>query len=52
MMPEMGKYAATVLGAYGAAGVLLAGLVTLTWWRGARMRRALEEQERRMERNG
>ena len=37
MMPDLGKYAGTVLGAYGAALVLLAALVVLTLWQGARV---------------
>ena len=49
MMPELGKYAATVLGAYGAALALLVGLVALTLWQGARMRRALAAVEARQE---
>ena len=52
MMPELGKYAGTVLGAYGAALVLLVALVTLTIWQGRRVRRALEEVEARAERHG
>lgn len=46
-MPDLGKYAATVLGAYGAALALLAALVVLTLWQAARMKRALDEVERR-----
>jgi heme exporter protein D len=47
MMPDLGKYAGTVLAAYGAALVLLVALVALTLWQGARMKRALDEVERR-----
>ena len=47
MMPDLGKYAGTVLGAYGAALVLLVALVGLTLWQGAKMKRALDEVERR-----
>ncbi len=47
MMPDLGKYAGTVLGAYGAALALLVALVALTLWQGARMKRALDEVERR-----
>ena len=47
MMPDLGKYAGTVLGAYAAALLLLAALVCLTLWQGARMKRALEDVERR-----
>ena len=34
-MPELGKYAGTVLGAYGASMALLVALVVLTVWQGA-----------------
>ncbi|MFN0115938.1 MAG: heme exporter protein CcmD [Paracoccaceae bacterium] len=47
-MPELGKYAATVLAAYGATILLLAVLVAVTWAQGARMRRMLKAQEDRM----
>jgi heme exporter protein D len=50
MMPDLGRYAATVLGAYGAALVLLVGLVVLSLWQGARTRRALEAVEARAKR--
>lgn len=46
MMPDLGKYAGEVLGAYGVALLLLAGLVALTWARAGRVRRALERAER------
>ncbi len=49
-MPDLGRYAATVLGAYGAALVLLVGLVVLSLWQGARTRRALEAVEARAKR--
>ena len=44
-MPDLGKYVGTVLAAYGAALALLVGLVLLTLWQGARMKRALEAVE-------
>ncbi|MGV8986291.1 MAG: heme exporter protein CcmD [Cypionkella sp.] len=47
MMPDLGKYADTVLSAYAASIVLLVALVALTLWQGARMKRALEDVERR-----
>ena len=50
MMPDLGKYAGTVLGAYGAALVLLVGLVLLTLWQGARIKRALDAVEARAKR--
>ena len=51
-MPELGKYAAAVLSAYGVTLLLLAALIGATLWRGAKVRRALAEQERRMGRDG
>ena len=51
MMPDLGKYAGTVLSAYAAAIVLLVALVVLTLWQGARMKRALEDVERREGKN-
>ncbi len=52
MMPDLGKYAGTVLGAYGAALVLLVALLVLTIWQGRRVKRALEEIEARGRDNG
>ena len=52
MMPELGKYAGTVLGAYGASLVLLVALVALTVWQGRRAKRDLEEVEARANGNG
>lgn len=51
-MPDLGKYADTVLSAYGASLVLLAGLVVLTILRGRKVRREMETLETRMKRNG
>ena len=51
-MPELGKYAGAVLGSYAAAIVLLAALVTLTLWQGARMKRALAGVEARQQGDG
>lgn len=51
-MPDLGKYAATVLAAYGVSLLLLAVLIGLSLWRSARVRRALAAQEARMQRNG
>jgi heme exporter protein D len=45
-MPDLGKYAATVLGAYGVTILLLLGLVALTWVQSRRARARLEEAER------
>jgi heme exporter protein D len=46
-MPELGKYAVAVLSSYGAAIGLIAALVALTLWQGGRVKRALDEVERR-----
>lgn len=46
-MPELGKYAVSVLGSYAATAVLIAVLVGLTLWQSARMKRALAEVEAR-----
>jgi heme exporter protein D len=48
MMPDLDRYAATVLGAYGATVALLALLVAVSWWRSVRVRRRLAELETRM----
>lgn len=47
-MMDLGKYAGTVLSAYGATIAVLLALVVATLWRGAKIRRALEAQEARM----
>ena len=46
-MPDLGKYVGTVLGAYAVALVLLALLIAVTLWQGARARRALAAVEAR-----
>jgi heme exporter protein D len=48
MMPDLGKYAATVLSAYGGALALLVALVAASLWRSARVARALREVEERV----
>ncbi len=48
MMPDLGKYAGTVLTAYGAAIALLVVLVAVTLWQGARTKRQLAEIEGRL----
>lgn len=45
MMPDLDRYAGTVLGAYGVTLALLALLVAWSWWRAVRARRALAEAE-------
>lgn len=52
MMPDLGKYAGTVLGAYGAALALLVLLVVVTLWQGQRVKRALEAVESRVKSHG
>ncbi len=47
MMPDLGKYGAEVLSAYGATIALLAVLVWASWVRARRVRAALEEAEAR-----
>ena len=52
MMPDLGKYAAAVLSAYGVSITLLFFLVLLTLRRGIAARRALQEVEEKGRRNG
>ncbi|MFC4670286.1 heme exporter protein CcmD [Seohaeicola nanhaiensis] len=52
MMPELGKYAVTVLSAYGASLLLLAVLVGATLRRGRRMRAEMAKTEERLARDG
>ena len=47
MMPDLGKYAGTVLGAYAASIALIVVLVGVTLWQGARVKRALNDVEAR-----
>jgi heme exporter protein D len=47
MMPDLGKYSFAVLGSYAATAVLIAGLVALSFWQRARVKRALAEVEAR-----
>lgn len=51
-MPDLGKYAVTVLSAYGATVILLAILVAATLWRGRKVRRAMERAEVKGRRHG
>ncbi|MGB3243406.1 MAG: heme exporter protein CcmD [Sulfitobacter sp.] len=51
-MPELGKYAAEVLAAYGVSLVLLALLVLVTLRRGRRARAALSAAEQEAKRDG
>lgn len=52
MIPDLGKYAATVLSAYGASLVLLIGLVVFSLRRGRKLRAEMEKIEQRISRNG
>lgn len=52
MMPDLGKYAVAVLSSYGATLGLLAAIIGLTLWRGARVRRQLDEIEERRSKHG
>ncbi|MFN3938806.1 MAG: heme exporter protein CcmD [Gemmobacter sp.] len=48
MMPDLGKYAVAVLASYGISLGLLAALVAMTFWRGARVKQALRAAEARL----
>jgi heme exporter protein D len=50
-MPDLGKYAVSVLGSYAVTAVLLLGLVGISLWQSARMKRALAEVEARQGKN-
>ncbi len=45
MIPDLDRYAGTVLGAYGVTLVLLALLIAVSVMRAARVRRALAQAE-------
>ena len=47
MMPDLGKYANSVLSAYAVSLLLLAGIIGLSLWRARRVRRKLEAAEAR-----
>ncbi|EEW56852.1 Heme exporter protein D (CcmD) [Tritonibacter mobilis] len=51
-MPDLGKYADTVLSAYGVSLLLLLALLVMTLMRGAKVRADLKQVEERMRRNG
>lgn len=46
-MPDLGKYAAEVLAAYGVSIGLLMAVVLISWRQSRRMRAALEQAEER-----
>ena len=52
VFPDLGRYAGTVLGAYGVTLALLAFLVAVTALRAARVRRALAAAEAQRRRDG
>ncbi|MGV6804941.1 MAG: heme exporter protein CcmD [Ruegeria sp.] len=52
MMPDLGKYAETVMSAYGASILLMIGLVVLSVLRGRKVRAEMEKIEQRMTRDG
>ena len=52
MMPDLGKYADTVLSAYAVTILLIVALVAFSLRRAARVRAALRAQEARMGRDG
>jgi heme exporter protein D len=47
MMPDLGKYAVAVVGSYAVTAALIVGLVALSLWQRARVKRALDEVEAR-----
>ena len=47
MIPDLGKYAATVLWAYGISLALLALIIGLSIWQARRMKRRLDAAEDR-----
>jgi heme exporter protein D len=46
-MPELGEYAGFVLWSYGVSFLLIGGLLMLSFWQRARVKRALDEVEAR-----
>jgi heme exporter protein D len=47
MLPDLGKYSFAVLTSYAASVVLIIGVVALSLWQRARVKRALDEVEAR-----
>ncbi|MBL3563010.1 heme exporter protein CcmD [Rhodovulum sulfidophilum] len=47
MIPDLGKYAVAVLSSYAVTMGLIAVLIAVSLWRGARVRRQLAEIEAR-----
>ncbi|MGI9367499.1 MAG: heme exporter protein CcmD [Ruegeria sp.] len=52
MMPELGKYADTVLAAYGVSILLLLALIVFSIQRGRKVRAEMDRVEQRASRNG
>ncbi len=52
MMPDLGKYAGAVAWSYLASLALILGFVALSLWQSRRMKRALDEVEKRQEKRG
>ncbi len=51
-MPELGKYAETVLSAYAASIALIVGLVTVSIIRSAKIKKQLQSIENKVKSNG
>ena len=47
MLPDLGKYAVTVLSAYGVSILLLVGLIVMSVAKGRRVRKQMQEVEAR-----
>lgn len=52
MLPDLGKYAVTVLSAYGASILLLVGLLVMTVVKGRRVRKQMDVVESKVKKNG
>ena len=52
MMPDLGKYADTVLSAYAVSIVLIVALVAVSLIRAGRVKRQLQDVEMKVKKNG
>ncbi|MEL6121472.1 MAG: heme exporter protein CcmD [Pseudomonadota bacterium] len=52
MMPDLGKYADAVLGAYAVTALLIVGIVGLSIWRSRRVKAELDVLETRRKSRG
>ncbi|WP_306115169.1 MULTISPECIES: heme exporter protein CcmD [unclassified Roseovarius] len=52
MMPELGKYADTVLSAYAVSILLILGLVAVSLLRAGKVKKQLQEIEDKVKNNG